>query len=143
MDASTDAFITSIPVGAYPSEMSASASALHPKLFVTCEEDSLNFSGKRGSVFIIDMNDYSTDTIYTGWQPHGLVVDDAKNLVMVANRNQTTGGPAPHHSTCGGRDGYVTFIDMSQSPMKLLKVNGKTKSIEVSVDPYSIALRHN
>ena len=109
MDAASDTFIATIPVGAFPSEMAVSANK--NLLFVTCEEDSASFSGKRGSVAVIDIStNTKIATIYTGHQPHGIALDDERNIVMVANRNQTTGGPAPHHSTnCGGKDGYVTF----------------------------------
>ncbi len=135
----TDQLLAIIPVGALPSEMSASV--LHNYLFVSCPEDIISFPGKRGAVWVIDINTNSLiSTIYTGHQPHGLAVDDAKNLVYVANRNATTDGPAPHHSgACGGRNGYVTFIDMSA--LTLLKSGTSDKKVEVSVDPYSVAVR--
>lgn len=39
-------------------------------------------------------------------------------LVYVANRNAVADGPAPHHSTeCGGRNGYVTTIDLNTSQL--------------------------
>ena len=79
--------------------------------------------------------------IYTGHQPHGLAVDDNKNIVCVANRNQTTGGPAPHHTgECGGKNGYMTFINMST--LTLLKSGSADKKIELAADPYSVAVRH-
>lgn len=129
-----------ISVGGLPSEISVSAT--HNYLFVTCEEDTLSFPGKRGSIAVIDISSNSLiATIYSGHQPHGLAVDDAKNVVYIANRNKTSGGPAPHHSNiCGGNNGYVTFIDMST--LTLLKSGNADKKIELSVDPYSIAVRH-
>ncbi|MES2139578.1 MAG: hypothetical protein V4511_07700 [Bacteroidota bacterium] len=135
----TDQLLAIIPVGALPSEMSASV--LHGYLFVSCPEDITSFPGKRGAVWVIDINTNSLiNTIYTGHQPHGIAVDDTKNLVYVANRNATTDGPAPHHSgVCGGRNGYVTFIDMST--LTLLKSGTSDKKVEVSVDPYSVAVR--
>ena len=140
---SSDAFITAIPVGANPSEMAYSVK--NNLLFVTCEEDTLTFPGKRGSVAIIDMSSnaqVSWSPIYTGHQPHGIDVDDANNLVYVANRNVVSGGPAPHHSSvCGGNDGYMTFIDMNTKTLLKTKA-GVIKSIEVSVDPYEVAIRH-
>ena len=119
-----------------------SVSATHNYLFVTCEEDTLSFPGKRGSIAVIDISSNSLiATIYSGHQPHGLAVDDAKNVVYIANRNKTSGGPAPHHSSiCGGNNGYVTFIDMST--LTLLKSGNADKKIELSVDPYSSAVRH-
>ena len=143
MQTSNDAFITSIPVGGYPAEMDVSSTK--NLLFVTCEEDTLSFPGKRGSVAVIDMttnSQVSWSPIYTGHQPHGISVDDVNNLVYVANRNAVTGGPAPHHtSVCGGKDGYITFIDMNAHALVKTKT-GTVKSIEVAVDPYEVALRH-
>lgn len=135
----SDQLLATIPVGADVSEMTMSVT--HNYLFVTSEEDTISFPGKRGSVAVIDMASNSLlTTIYTGHQPHGISVDDAKDLVYVANRNKTNDGPAPHHSgNCGGRNGYVTFIDMST--LALLQNGSGTKKIEVSVDPYEIAIR--
>ena len=136
----TDSLLAIIPVGGYPSEMDISVT--HNYLFVTCEEDTLTFPGKRGSIAVINISHNSLiTTIYSGWQPHGISVDDDKNLVYIANRNVTIGGPAPHHSSaCGGKDGYVSFIDMNT--LTLLKLGISDKTIELSVDPYEIAVRH-
>lgn len=127
---------TQIPVGTFPQEMAISTTK--PYLFVTCMEDQITFPGKRGSVYVID---YNTNTvvksIYTGHQPHGIVVDDANGLVYVANRNNTIGGPAPHHSSiCGGRNGSVVAIDLNT----LNLVPGF--SSEVSVDPYGLGIMY-
>ncbi len=136
----TDLLLAIIPVGSLPSEMAVSASKNY--LFVSCPEDTVSFPGRRGAVWVIDINtDAAIKTIYTGHQPHGLAVDDDKNRVYVANRNATQDGPAPHHAgVCGGRNGYVTFIDMST--LTLLKQGTNDKKIEISVDPYSVAVRH-
>ena len=138
--AHTDQLITIIPVGASPTEMAFSPST--HRLFVSCTEDTTTFSGKRGSVAIIDYNSYSVDYLYTGHQPHGIAVDEAKRQVIVINRNNSTDGPAPHHtSACGGRNGYVTFIDLNTMDM-VKGYNGVTvKKIEISVDPYSVSVR--
>ncbi len=136
----TDQLLAIIPVGALPSEMSVSLT--HNYLFVTCEEDTLSFPNTRGSIAVIDISSNSLITkIDSGWQPHGIAVDDDKNVVVVANRNATTGGPAPHHiGGCGGRNGYVTFIDMNT--LSLLKNGNSDKKVELSADPYSVAVRH-
>ena len=139
--AGTDALLTSIPVGASPTEMIFSASTNY--LFVSCTEDVINFPGKRGSVAVID---YTTNSfvkyLYTGWQPHGINVDDAKKLVIVVNRNFASDGPAPHHSgECGGRNGYVTFIDLNTLEMVPNYYSNSTKKMEISVDPYSVGIR--
>ena len=139
-ETSTDALLAILPVGEMPSELSFSTTTKH--LFVTCTEDLTTFPGKRGSVAVIN---YETNTlekfIYTGHQPHGIEVDDERKLVYVANRNATTDGPAPHHANeCGGRNGNVSFIDLNT--LTMIPSGSSVKKIEVSVDPYSIAIRH-
>lgn len=135
----TDELLATLPVGAMPSEMAVSSAGNY--LFVTCMEDGTSFPGKTGAVWVIDINSNSViKSIYSGHQPHGIAVDDHKNMVYVANRNATQDGPAPHHSgACGGRNGYVSFIDMAT--LELIKTGSNDKKIEVSVDPYSVALR--
>ena len=60
--------------------------------------------------------------LYPGWQPHGIAVDDDNNMVYVSNRNINSNGPPPHHSTyCGGRNGYVSIIDINT--LSLLNVH--------------------
>lgn len=135
MQRSNDALIAIIPTGIFPQEMSFSTS--QPYLFVTCPEDTAAFSGKRGLVSIVN---YTTNTfiknIHTGFQPHGIAVNDGTQLIYVANRNNNPNGPAPHHvGVCGGRNGYMTAIDLNTLS---LKPNWK---IEVSVDPYSVSVR--
>jgi YVTN family beta-propeller protein len=136
LQTSNDSVIAAIPVGLLPQEFSLSTT--HPYLFVTCMDDIGATITQRGSVAVIN---YETNqlikTIYTGYQPHGIAVDDVNNKVYVANRNTNPNGPAPHHSsTCGGRNGYVTIIDMNT----LQLISGS--STEVSVDPYSIGITY-
>jgi DNA-binding beta-propeller fold protein YncE len=140
--AGTDQLIATIPVGSLPSEMSFSTDPSKPYLFVSCTED-LFFSGKRGSVAVINYQTNSLVTrIYSGHQPHGIEVDNAKKIVYVANRNASNDGPAPHHTTeCGGRNGNVSFIDLNTLSM-IPSSSGGIKKVEVSVDPYSVAIRH-
>ncbi|GAB4132794.1 MAG: hypothetical protein Fur0041_04450 [Bacteroidia bacterium] len=135
LDVATDALITSIPVGVYPQEMAISETM--PYLYITCMEDTVTYPGNRGSISVIN---WQTNTfvgsVNSGFQPHGIAIDENKKMVVVANRNVAPGGPAPHHSTnCGGRNGYVSFIDMNTQQL----IQGKR--IEVSVDPYSIGIR--
>jgi DNA-binding beta-propeller fold protein YncE len=137
----TDALLAVIPVGAMPSELSFSQTT--DQLFVTCMEDTLTFPGKRGSVAIINYKTRLLEKlIYTGHQPHGIEVDDEHKLVYVINRNATTDGPAPHHTgECKGRNGNVSFIDLNT--LEMITSNGSSlKKIEISVDPYSVAIRH-
>jgi YVTN family beta-propeller protein len=137
MDAMTDQFITSIPVGVYPQEVAISGDPSTPYLYVTCMEDTATYSGNRGSVWVINWQTNSVvTTINTGFQPHGIAVNDDRHQVLVANRNAFPGGPAPHHlSSCGGRNGYFTLIDMTTNT---LVPGSKT---ELAVDPYSAVYR--
>ena len=122
--------------------MEFSFSTTHPYLFVTCENDVTNLSapvaGKKGVVSVID---YTNNTLVQHidggfYQPHGLAVDDDKGILIVASRNLEVSGPPPHHtSTCGGRNGYVTFIDLNT----LSKIG---KRSEISVDAYSVFVRN-
>jgi YVTN family beta-propeller protein len=136
----TDALLAVLPVGAMPSELSFSKTLNH--LFVTCTEDTLSFPGKRGSVAIINYETLTVEKfLYTGPQPHGIEVDDKSRLVYVTNRNATKDGPAPHHTgECKGRNGNVSFIDLNTLNMVISK-GSSLKKIEVSVDPYSVAIR--
>ena len=130
-----DSLIATIAVGKFPQEMSFSESREYA--FVSCTEDDLSFPGKTGSVSVIDyINFISLKQIHTGYQPHGIAVDDDKQQVYVVNRNASLDGPAPHHTTdCGGRNGYVTIIDMNNLEL----VPGY--KAELSVDPYYVTIR--
>jgi len=128
-DATNDAFITAIPTGDLPLEMSFSPD--NGLLFVTNEVGN--------SVTVIDYTNLTAvKTINVGFQPHGLAVDDVKNQVYVANRNTpSSGGPPPHHtSSCGGRNGYLTIINMNT--LELVP----SFKMELSVDPYSVSVRN-
>ncbi len=140
---SNDSLLAIIPVGALPNTMDISKT--HSYLFIACQEDTVSFAGLRGSVAIIDIASNSLITkIYTGHQPHGIAVDDNNDIVYVANRNISSGGPASHHavniSTCSGNNGYVTFIDMKT--LSLIQQGSSSKQVEVAVDPYSVAVKH-
>lgn len=128
-NAADDVFITAIPTAAYPLEMSISAD--NGLLFVTCEIGN--------AVTVIDYTNLTAvKNITVGFQPHGVAVDDIKNQVYITNRNTpTSGGPPPHHtSSCGGRNGYLTIINMATLEL----VPGF--KMELSVDPYSVAVRN-
>lgn len=137
MDATSDQLIATIPVGVYPQEMSISQDPTTPFIYVSCMEDTTTYPGNRGSVSIINWQTNSyIGSVNTGWQPHGLTVNDDKKIVLVAHRNITPGGPSPHHSTsCVGRNGYFTLIDMNTNQ---LIPNSNT---ELTVDPYSTIYR--
>lgn len=135
MDAATDLPITSIPVGVYPQEFAMSTSM--PYLYITCMEDTATYPGNRGSVYIVN---YETNSLVghvnTGFQPHGIAVNDDLGIVIAINRNAVPGGPAPHHtSACGGRNGYFTLIDMNTNEL----IEGS--KTELAADPYSAAYK--
>lgn len=137
MNKKTDQLITAIPVGDFPQEMAVASSK--NLLFVSCMEDVTTFgSTKRGSVYVINLtNNAVVAKVYTGHQPHGLMVDELNGKVYVTNRNVLSGGPAPHHaSACNGKNGYVTAIDLNT----LQLVPGY--KAEVSVDPYGYSITH-
>jgi len=137
----TDQLLATIAVGNSPTEMAFSTTTDY--MFVCCTEDTTTFSGKRGSVAVINyQNNQLVKFIYTGHQPHGIAVDEAKKQVVIANRNFASDGPAPHHSgECGGRNGNVSFIDINTLSLVLKPENNTPKRIEVSVDPYSVGIR--
>ena len=99
--------------------------------------EDVSVPGKRGSVLVIN---YQTNTqvasLYTGHQPHGIAISEVQKKVYVANRNNDLTGPAPHHSSvCGGRNGYLTVIDLNT--LQLIP----SLRTELSSDPYSIGVR--
>jgi hypothetical protein len=107
---SNDSLLATLTIGTKPQEFAASSD--HPYVYITCTEDVQDVS-RKGSVYVINTdNNTIVTSLYTGYQPHGIAVDDDKELVFVANLNLDTNGPAPHHvSDCGGRNGYITCID--------------------------------
>lgn len=140
-----DSLLDIVSVGTLPSVMTISKK--YNYMFVSCQEDSLSFPGKRGTVAVIDLETNSLiKKLYTGHQPRGLAADDRNGLVYVAHRNSSEGGPKPHHSfdisTCNGRNGYVTFIEMSALDLYYAD-NGSDYplKVELAVDPYVLALR--
>lgn len=137
LQTSNDSLLAVIPVGNSPVELALSAN--FPYLLVSCMEDVTTFAGdstKRGSITIINTNNNQIiKSVYTGWQPHGIAIDNVSNTAFITNRN-VQGGPAPHHaSACGGRNGSVSAIDLNT-------LNVMDFKTEVSVDPYGIGITH-
>ncbi len=133
-DASTNALLDTFHVGLKPLEIAFSKSGSTPYAFITCQEANI-FPNTVGAVEVIN---YQTmqhiKTLKAGWQPHGIAVDDIGGLVYVVNRNVNINGPAPHHSTNCGRNGWLSTFDLNT----LQKLSG---SPELSSDPYQIAIR--
>lgn len=131
---SNDQLIKVIPVGIFPLEFAISPSK--NLIFVTNTEDNY-FTDVKGSLSAIDLSTLSeVSRIRVGWQPHGIAVDESAGVIVVANRNYAGTGPAPHHpAACAGKNGYLSIVSLTT----LLR-DPKFKP-EVSVDPYSIAIR--
>lgn len=127
-----DNLLQVISTGTYPLEMVKSVS--RNKLYVSCQNDPNSNPKVLGSVTVIDMTDYTSANYKVGYQPHGLGVDEANNLLIVASRNLITNGPTPHHTGVCGRNGFVNFFDLNS--MQLL-----SKKTEVSSDPYSVIVK--
>lgn len=141
---SNDSLLAIIPVGVKPQELDVSHN--HPYIFVTCTEDPVS-SNKKGKVYVINYNSMSViNTVYTGYQPHGLAVDDEENLVYVANLNYDSNGPAPHHvSGCGGRNGDLAIINMNTLQLYSKTLSDGNSFIyknELLSFPYFVSIRH-
>lgn len=138
-----DSLLSVIAVGEKPQEF-ASLSSLN-KVYVTCTEAIVS-SGKKGLVYSIDCNTYLKDSIYTGFQPHGIAADESTNLVYVANLNIDPTGPAPHHvSSCSGRNGNLTIIDASTFTMYYKQLSDGSTYIyknELLPAPYFVSIRN-
>lgn len=135
LDAITDEVVNVIPTGTQPVELAVSKTK--PYLFVTCMSDTSGPETNRGSVTIINYNTFQkiANLKINMAEPHGIGVDDANGLVYVANRNDLSKVLPHHSSSCGNKtNGFISFIDLNT--LKVIP----DKRIEVSVDPYSIAV---
>jgi DNA-binding beta-propeller fold protein YncE len=138
--ASNDSLLSVISVGAGPSHLAISAKT--NRLYVSCFDDVSTYGAdprKRGSIYAIDMNQMQTvQTAYSGFQPYALAVDEGSNLLLVTNRNELSSGPSQHHPTpsCTGRSGNLSLLDLDNLQPVL------PYTIELSVNPYSIAVKH-
>jgi DNA-binding beta-propeller fold protein YncE len=105
-------------------------------LFVSCMDDTLSFSDNKGSVKVLNpVNGLVMETLNTGYQPSGLCVSSSGNYLAVINSNISAGGHRPHHVTgCGGRSGYVTFVDLYS--LQLLP-----QKYELASYPFAAAIR--
>jgi YVTN family beta-propeller protein len=122
-----------ISTGVFPQELIYSTST--HCYYVSCTEDKVSFPKTNGVLTRIDANSYITKNIPCGFQPHGMAVDESKKLLYVLSRNISTDGPLPHHTSfCGGRNGFVSFVDLNTFTVL-------SKRYELSADPYFIFAR--
>lgn len=127
-DLNTKKPLVRIPTAIFPQEITHS-DKFHA-FFVTCSGD--NTKAHAGSILKIRDNDYFTQRLDAGAQPHGVAVDETTGLVYLLSRNISSDGPIPHHtSQCLGKNGFVNFIDAAT--FKLMK-----DKFELSVDPYYV-----
>lgn len=135
VDILTGKLETIIPIKTNPSRISISKK--RKLLFVSCPDDTKTFPGNRGSIIVIDTKtNTEIKRIDSGYQPFGIAVDDEQDIVTVVNANISPEGDEPHHSSdCEGRNGNVTFIDMST--LELVYKSGS----EVAVYPFGVATR--
>lgn len=131
-DGATNGLLEVIALPAGPSRMEWSA--VTGRLFVVCMMDNASWGGnpaKLGSINVVNTSTHQLErTIYSGFQPYGIAVDDANGVLVVANRNTDPNGPDPHHeSPCGDRNGYMTLINLNS--LELVQ----DYKPELSVDP--------
>jgi DNA-binding beta-propeller fold protein YncE len=133
-DSANDSLLKTIKTPGVPQLISFSER--RPFCFITCMSDISNTQSS-SQVNIINYNTFSlVGSVFSGYQPRGLCVDDANDRVWIANRNITANGWQPHHTTtCNGQNGYMSLIDM-----RTLKVIEEWKC-ETSVDPYSVTIK--
>jgi DNA-binding beta-propeller fold protein YncE len=137
-----DSLLAVINVGKFPQEFTVMPSM--NKVYVSCTEAPVD-ANKKGLVYSIDCSTYETDSVYPGFQPHGLAADDNSKLVYVANLNADPTGPAPHHaSSCSGRNGNLTIIDASTMTLFRKQLSDGSSfqyKCELLPAPYFISLR--
>lgn len=127
-----DSLLFSVPLLAGAYELAWSNNNI---LFVTSYEGS--FNGFDGYLALVNpSNGTLIKYMATGTQPHGIAINEQMGLVYVANRNVSSSGQVPHHSSvCGGKNGSVVFISLTS-----LLLTGR--KVELSNDPYTIAIRN-
>lgn len=133
LSAANDELLYTIPVGHNPQLMVTSGN----RLYVSCMNDT-NSRLDVGSVYVIDYTNGTVEKKITDqfFQPYGLAADERNGLLYIFSRNEDKNGPPPHHSSpCNGRNGFYQVYDMST----LAPYTGKR--FEVTVDPYSAAIR--
>jgi len=135
LDIATRQVTAIAPTGYYPQEMAICYSL--NKLYVSSTYDTTSQVGKQGSITEINLSNFTAKPpLVAGYMPHGIGVDEKNKILFIANRNLYTTGPAPHHSSvCGGRNGFVNFIDLKTFTLL-------SRRVELSADPYGLGVRN-
>ncbi|MCC6370277.1 MAG: YncE family protein [Bacteroidia bacterium] len=127
----TASVIAVVSLGSFPQEIMYSKST--NQYFITCTNDVGN--GFTGAVSRVDGTTFAHTKLNVGYQPHGLAVDENTKILYVLSRNVSSAGPPSHHTgLCGGKNGFVNFIDLNTFTLL-------PKKTELSVDPYYIYAR--
>ncbi len=131
MQVANDSLLAIYLTGSNPSEITASPD--FPYIFISC----LGVPGTNKlsviNVFEINSNQFLPE-INAGHDSKGMAIDEATSKLYIANRNVSAGGPDAHHApVCGGKNGYITAIDLNS-----LQLISDYKA-ELSVDPYHIS----
>lgn len=123
--------VQALAAGLYPQEIVYSKK--YNSYYVSYSGDGT--STDPGGVMRISASDYSVTKLRCGAQPHGIAVDDDRDLLYLLSRNISSSGPIPHHSSqCTGKNGFMNIIDL-----KAMKLS--SRKYELSVDPYFIYIR--
>ncbi|HPQ07974.1 MAG TPA: hypothetical protein PK995_01960 [Bacteroidia bacterium] len=125
-DLTTNSVSHIIPMGIYPQHVAYSP--LFNTIYVSCELDPNN--DKMGSIVAINLNNYTTQKVYVGYQPHRICIDEKNKVLYLPNRNLIGNGVPPHHtSVCNGKNGFVTILNLPDLSIK-------KNQIELSIDTY-------
>lgn len=126
-----DILLHTIQTGQYPLEFAKSENK--NKLYVTCENEPNPNPNSLGCITAIDMTTFQSINYSVGYQPHGIIVDELNESIIVASRNILSSGPTPHHTGTCGRNGFINYFNINT--MQLL-----SQKTEVASDPYSIGI---
>ncbi len=135
LDIETRQVTNIVPTGYFPQELAICQSL--NKLYVSCPYDTTSQIGKQGSITEISLSTFTAKPpLIVGYMPHGIGVDEKNKILFVASRNLYSTGPAPHHSSvCGGRNGFINFVDLKTFTVL-------SKRYELSADPYGLGVRN-
>ncbi len=138
-DRQSEALIGVTVVGEAPTNLVYSEQ--NHRIFVACMNETAAWAGqssRRGAIAVVDaLSGQLLTMVYSGYQPHGIELDDVSGHLVIANRNLDPNGPAQHHaSSCAGRNGNLTLLNVNT-----LQIVADFKS-ELAVDPLVISIKN-